>query len=127
MDQVDLRHIEHQLLAWRETLEQQSQPARQRREPGAEAPEESAAGASLQELWRRAARVQTREIDRALERIQSGVFGCCERCGQPISAKRLEVIPWARRCFPCQGAGLEARSSLTRYLRAADRRWYSAS
>src|SRR5438876_7869898 len=39
------------------------------------------------------------EIDAALARIESGTFGVCERCGQPIGAERLEALPWATLCI----------------------------
>lgn len=39
------------------------------------------------------------EIDAALERIERGEYGMCESCGEPIEERRLEAVPWARRCF----------------------------
>ena len=41
-------------------------------------------------------------IDEALERIESGTFGTCGRCGKPIAEDRLEAIPYANRCIDCQ-------------------------
>ncbi|MEB2362738.1 MAG: TraR/DksA family transcriptional regulator [Bryobacteraceae bacterium] len=41
-------------------------------------------------------------IDAALRRLDEGTFGKCEDCGRPIALKRLEAIPWASRCVPCQ-------------------------
>lgn len=41
-------------------------------------------------------------IRAALERIEDGCYGCCERCDQQIPAKRLEALPWARLCIKCQ-------------------------
>ncbi len=41
------------------------------------------------------------EIDAALERIDKGIFGSCEECGQEISRKRLQTVPFARRCIEC--------------------------
>ncbi len=38
----------------------------------------------------------------ALRRIAEGTFGECENCGEPINAKRLEAVPWARFCIKCQ-------------------------
>ena len=35
------------------------------------------------------------EINAALERIDKGTFGRCEECGQEISRKRLQAIPFA--------------------------------
>ena len=39
------------------------------------------------------------EIDAALQRIEGGTYGQCERCGKPIAAGRLAAIPWARLCI----------------------------
>ena len=39
------------------------------------------------------------EIDQALQRIDRGEYGVCERCEEPIEERRLEAVPWARRCF----------------------------
>jgi DnaK suppressor protein len=41
-------------------------------------------------------------VEAALDRIQSGEYGVCLACGDPIPAKRLGVVPWARCCVPCQ-------------------------
>jgi len=41
-------------------------------------------------------------IDAALERIQRGEFGLCPDCEEPIPAKRLQIVPWAAYCVPCQ-------------------------
>jgi len=40
----------------------------------------------------------------ALERLESGEFGLCETCGQPISLARLKVLPLARLCLGCKRA-----------------------
>ncbi len=37
-----------------------------------------------------------REIDEALKRIETGVYGLCELTGKPIPADRLEELPWTR-------------------------------
>jgi RNA polymerase-binding transcription factor DksA len=42
-----------------------------------------------------------REVDFALTRIEKGVFGKCEECGQDIPVERLEILPYARYCVPC--------------------------
>jgi len=41
-------------------------------------------------------------IEEALDRIAEGEFGECVNCGEDISAKRLEAIPWAPYCIKCQ-------------------------
>ena len=43
-----------------------------------------------------------KEIDRALNKIESGTFGICETCGQPIAEERLLAIPYATQCIDCK-------------------------
>jgi len=43
-----------------------------------------------------------RQIQDALTRIAEETYGTCQDCGRPISAKRLEALPWATRCIQCQ-------------------------
>jgi len=43
-----------------------------------------------------------REISAALQRIDGGAYGICMECDEPISSKRLDAVPWARYCVPCQ-------------------------
>jgi DnaK suppressor protein len=42
------------------------------------------------------------KITEALERIDEGTFGICERCGEPISEKRLEARPVTTLCIKCK-------------------------
>ena len=42
------------------------------------------------------------EIDAALARIEDGTYGACENCGRPISAERLEALPYATKCIECK-------------------------
>ena len=42
------------------------------------------------------------QIEDALRRISSGVFGSCTSCSKPIGDLRLDAIPWARYCIDCQ-------------------------
>lgn len=41
-------------------------------------------------------------VEEALERLRHDTFGLCQQCGEPISKKRLQAIPWARNCISCQ-------------------------
>jgi DnaK suppressor protein len=43
-----------------------------------------------------------REISGALHRIDTGHYGVCMECEEPISSKRLEAVPWAKYCVACQ-------------------------
>jgi RNA polymerase-binding transcription factor DksA len=39
---------------------------------------------------------------RALRRMAEGSYGTCERCTADIPLQRLEILPHARFCVPCQ-------------------------
>lgn len=43
-----------------------------------------------------------KKIDEALERIQSGVFGLCDKCEEDIELKRLEARPTTTLCVACK-------------------------
>src|SRR5437763_5782476 len=43
-----------------------------------------------------------RDVVAALQKIDNGSFGECERCGEAIADKRLEALPFARYCIDCQ-------------------------
>ncbi len=55
-------------------------------------------------------------IDSALERIKDGNFGLCVSCGDEISLRRLDAVPWTEHCLRCQemlenGEGVESGPS----------------
>ncbi|MDQ3981247.1 MAG: TraR/DksA family transcriptional regulator [Actinomycetota bacterium] len=45
-----------------------------------------------------------REVVAALDRIDKGTFGTCERCRNTIPEERLEAIPTATLCVACKQA-----------------------
>lgn len=47
-------------------------------------------------------RQKIRDIDAALEQMERGDYGICDRCGEEISPKRLEVRPFTRYCVDCK-------------------------
>jgi DnaK suppressor protein len=47
------------------------------------------------------AREQLTAIGAALDRLEAGRYGVCERCGQPIGDDRLAARPAARTCVRC--------------------------
>ncbi|WP_112678418.1 TraR/DksA family transcriptional regulator [Micromonospora saelicesensis] len=49
-----------------------------------------------------ATRQNIEQITGALNRISDGTYGACHRCGRSIPAERLEILPHARFCVPCQ-------------------------
>jgi DnaK suppressor protein len=44
------------------------------------------------------------EVEAAIQRLEGGTYGVCERCGQPIARARLEARPAARTCIACASA-----------------------
>jgi DnaK suppressor protein len=39
------------------------------------------------------------KIDRALKRMDDGVYGVCERCGKPIEKARIKALPYVDLCI----------------------------
>jgi RNA polymerase-binding protein DksA len=67
-----------------------------------------------------------REIDAALERISSGVYGECARCENEIGIGRLRALPTTMLCIECATAREKRRQALLnegaseRYLGSRD-------
>ncbi|MEU6080128.1 TraR/DksA C4-type zinc finger protein [Streptomyces sp. NPDC047108] len=51
------------------------------------------------------ARDHLTDLDEALDRLERGDYGRCERCGEPIPAGRLEARPAAVTCVRCAACG----------------------
>ncbi|MCA9531408.1 MAG: TraR/DksA C4-type zinc finger protein [Myxococcales bacterium] len=47
-------------------------------------------------------RVFLRKIDKALKKMDTGEFGVCEECEEPIGVKRLEARPETELCIKCK-------------------------
>jgi RNA polymerase-binding protein DksA len=47
---------------------------------------------------------ELRAIEAALLRVGDGTYGMCEHCGSPIEFRRLQLTPFASRCFDCQSS-----------------------
>ena len=45
---------------------------------------------------------ELREIERALLKIETGEYGICEMCEEPIGTHRLKVKPHAIYCIDCR-------------------------
>ena len=43
-----------------------------------------------------------RLLNAALDRLRDGEYGVCVRCEKAIPPRRLQVLPWATFCVPCQ-------------------------
>ena len=42
------------------------------------------------------------EVNTALEKIENGTYGICNRCGKNIPKSRLEFLPYATTCAKCR-------------------------
>jgi len=42
------------------------------------------------------------QVNAALQRLDDGTYGFCQRCGKPIDARRLEALPYAEYDLECQ-------------------------
>lgn len=54
-----------------------------------------------------------RKIQAALQRLDDGVYGICEECGEDISLARLKARPVTRLCINCK-----ARQEKDEHLRS---------
>jgi DnaK suppressor protein len=43
-----------------------------------------------------------KKIKKALDRIETGTFGVCEKCGEDITLKRLKARPVTTQCIDCK-------------------------
>ncbi len=47
-------------------------------------------------------REMLQDVDEALGRIDTRNFGVCVVCEEEMDKKRLDAVPWAKRCIDCQ-------------------------
>lgn len=43
--------------------------------------------------------------DRALEKLEDGTYGVCDRCGTEIASARLQALPASSHCVECAKTG----------------------
>ncbi|MBN2186766.1 MAG: TraR/DksA C4-type zinc finger protein [Dehalococcoidia bacterium] len=95
-----------QLLERLEQLRASGQPLAERREGSPFGKREEEANGAF-ELEKRLAlekglRESLSEIERALQKYDTGTYGLCDSCGQPIEQARLEALPQASLCLGCK-------------------------
>ena len=44
------------------------------------------------------------DVERALQKLDEGTYGICDRCGALIPEERLEARPWTSLCIACASA-----------------------
>ncbi len=44
---------------------------------------------------------ELKQIDSALERVETGEYGRCDSCNGPISVVRLRAVPYVAECIEC--------------------------
>ena len=47
-------------------------------------------------------RLKLYSLDDAIKRVDEGLYGKCDSCGDSISKQRLKVVPNAEHCIECQ-------------------------
>lgn len=57
------------------------------------------------------ARLALTDVEAALARMRTGTYGRCVRCETPLSLERMEIVPHAALCMPCQRRA-DARKSV---------------
>jgi len=65
-------------------------------------------------------------IDEALARLDAGVYGRCDSCGQDIASSRLRALPLALRCRDCEALYESARERTSQAHRVTDPRFRPA-
>lgn len=50
---------------------------------------------------RESLRQKVASLETALDKLEGGVYGVCERCSGPISPERLAVLPHTTLCIDC--------------------------
>jgi RNA polymerase-binding transcription factor DksA len=53
-------------------------------------------------------RAELGQIHLALERIERGIFGVCEKCSERIAEDRLLTAPWKPECAHCESVLVSA-------------------
>ena len=93
-------------------------PAEERREgsPFGKREEEATEAAELEKRLVSEKRIRDllTEVEHALHKFDSGTYGLCDNCGQPIDPDRLEALPQASLCLSCkshQAKNAKVRSS----------------
>jgi DnaK suppressor protein len=86
--------------AWRE-LEQLDQRLQQKAEYGPGKGDPAIYEWELTLALREQAKAKVETTQHALQKLDEGTYGICERCGATINPERLEIVPLASLCIKC--------------------------
>eukprot|EP00210_Caulerpa_lentillifera_P008763 g8359.t1 len=101
-------YFKKKLIQWREELLKEALETFHHLQNDTTLEADPADRASLEESWTRELRTRDRErkllvkIEDAIERIDNGTYGYCEKTGEPIGLKRLSVRPIATLSIDAQ-------------------------
>jgi RNA polymerase-binding protein DksA len=102
MTQDDIRSaLQHKLEELRRRIGKIERNLRETPEADAE---EQAAGRENDEVLERlddSGRREMEMIEAVLGRIAASPYGICDRCGNTISAQRLDALPYTTTCIAC--------------------------
>lgn len=81
--------------------------------PHSDHPADNSTGlVNIPEKRSRTVRKMIHKYDAALIRVESGEYGICKDCREPIPLARLEAVPTADRCTECKTAA-EKRDTIS--------------
>lgn len=66
--------------------------------------EASELGSQLAEFGAR----ELQQVEKAIQRMQEGIYGKCDACSKNIPLSRLQALPYTALCIDCQRAAEEA-------------------
>jgi RNA polymerase-binding transcription factor DksA len=105
MQKADMQKYERQLLdrldELHARLEEIDEDLIEPADPDAEERATEREGDEVLENLGLAGQAEIKMIQAALARIKDGSFGYCVACGEPISKKRLDILPHTPRCKDC--------------------------
>jgi DnaK suppressor protein len=102
---IDSKHVRTTLVKKLEVLEARGtkigKEIRQASEPDAEERAIALENAEVLQKLDHQVASEIQLLRGAIQRIDSGTFGTCEKCGKAIADERLAALPYATTCTKC--------------------------
>jgi len=105
-------HLTQMLAELEQRLEKITNDVRHLEEPLAKDSEEQALQTEndqVLDFLGNAARKEIEMLKRAIARIDSGTYGVCRICDEPIGKERLKAVPYTDLCIKCAGRADEVK------------------